>query len=55
MLPSEYIIREHYRLRKSSCAIISRTFCRIDAVEDLNEVRHIFEREIPKIRELEKE
>ena len=54
MLPSEYIIREHYRL-ESSCAILSRTFCRIDAVEDLNEVRHIFEREIPKIRELEKE
>ena len=41
MLPSEYIIREHYRL-ESSCAILSRTFCRIDAVEDLNEVRFIF-------------
>lgn len=54
MLPSEYIIREHYRL-ESTCAILSRSFCRIDMEKDLDGIRHIFETEIPKIRELEKE
>ena len=54
MLPSEYIIREHYRL-ESTCAILSRSFCRTDLVKDLDEVRHIFETGLPEIRALEKE
>lgn len=54
MLPSEYIIREHYRL-ESTCAILSRSFCRTDSVKDLDEVRHIFETGLPEIRALEKE
>ena len=54
MLPSEYIIREHYRL-ESTCAILSRSFCRTDMVKDLNEIRHIFETGLPEIRALEKE
>lgn len=54
MLPSEYIIREHYRL-ESTCTILSRSFCRTDLVRNLEEVRYIFETGIPKIRILEKE
>ena len=54
MLPSEYIIREHYRL-ESTCAILSRSFCRTDLVKDLDEVRHIFETGLLEIRALEKE
>lgn len=54
MLPSEYIIREHYRLG-STCAILSRSFCRTDIVKDLNEIRKIFETGLPEIRQLEEE
>lgn len=54
MLPSEYIIREHYRL-ESTCAILSRSFCRTDMVKDLDEVRSIFATGLPEIRTLEKE
>lgn len=54
MLPSEYIIREHYRLG-STCAILSRSFCRTDIVKDLNEIRKIFETGLPEIRRLEEE
>ena len=54
MLPSEYVIKEHYRLG-STCAILSRSFCRTDQVTDLKEIQKIFETELPKIRELEEE
>lgn len=54
MLPSEYIIREHYRLG-STCVILSRSFCRTDIVKDLNEIRKIFETGLPEIRQLEEE
>lgn len=54
MLPSEYVIKEHYRLG-SACAILSRSFCRTDQVTDLKEIQKIFEIELPKIRELEEE
>lgn len=54
MLPSEYVIKEHYRLG-STCAILSRSFCRTDQVTDLKVIQKIFETELPKIRELEEE
>lgn len=54
MLPSEYIIREHYRLG-STCVILSRSFCRTDVIKDLNEIRKIFEIGLPEIRQLEVE
>ena len=54
MLPSEYVIKEHYRLG-SACAILSRSFCRTGQVTDLKEIQKIFEIELPKIRELEEE
>ena len=53
MLPSEYVIKEHYRLG-STCAILSRSFCRTDQVTDLKEIQKIFETELPKIGNLKK-
>lgn len=54
LLPSEYIIREHYRL-ESTCAILSRSFCRIDRIKEIEEVRKIFATGIHEIRKLEAE
>lgn len=54
MLPSEYIIREHYRLQ-SSCAILSRSFCDVRKISDLNLVRAIFTKGVRDIRMLEQE
>ena len=54
MLPSEYVIREHYRLG-STCAILSRSFCRTDHIKNLDEIRSTFTAGLPEIRELEAE
>ena len=54
LLPSEYIIREHYRL-ESTCVILSRSFCRIDRIKEIGEVRKIFATGIQEIRKLEAE
>lgn len=54
LLPSEYVIREHYRL-ESSAVILSRSFCRSDLTIDINEIQNIFKTELPKVRKLEKE
>ena len=54
MLPSEYVIREHYRLG-SSCAILSRSFCNTDLVHDLGEIEMIFRNGLHEIRTLEEE
>lgn len=53
-LPSEYIIREHYRLESSS-AILSRTFCNTDNINDYSKVEEIFKTGITQIRTLEEE
>ncbi len=53
-LPAENIIREHYRLG-STCAILSRSFCNINDYSDLEEIRHLFNEGVKKIRELEEE
>lgn len=53
-LPSEYVIREHYRLG-STCAILSRSFCNTNLVTDLDEVRSIFNSGLRDIRTLEEE
>lgn len=52
VLPSEYIIGEHYRL-KSSMAILSRSFCNTKIVEDENEVQKLFDIGVSKVREYE--
>lgn len=54
MLPSEYIIREHYRLG-SSCAILSRSFCNIKTIENMDEVRSVFGKGLKEIRDFEAE
>lgn len=52
MLPSEYIIREHYRLG-SSCAILSRSFCNVDKVKHIGIISSTFIDGVKAIRELE--
>lgn len=54
MLPAEHVIAEHYRLG-SSMAILSRSFCDIYKTSDMEEVQRLFEQELKKIREYEKE
>lgn len=54
MLPSEYIIREHYRLGSSS-AILSRSFCNLEKVKHIGIVSSTFIDGVKEIRELEKE
>lgn len=53
-VPAEMIIREHYRIG-SRMAILSRSFCNINKIEDLDAVEEIFYRGIREIRNLEKE
>lgn len=54
MLPSEYIIREHYRLG-STCAILSRSFCNVDKVNHIGIISSTFIDGVKAIRELEAE
>lgn len=52
-LPAEHIIAEHYRLG-SSMAILSRSFCNVNKVGNINEVKELFKFGIDDIREYEK-
>ncbi|MBQ3014324.1 MAG: aldolase [Clostridia bacterium] len=54
MLPSERIIKEHYRLG-STCAILSRSFCDANKIADVNEIRSVFVNGVREIRALEAE
>jgi len=54
LVPAEMIFKEHYRLG-SRMVILSRSFCNIMKVEDLNAVEEIFYRGVREIRALEKE
>lgn len=49
LVNSEYIINEHYRLG-SSGAILSRSFCNADKIDDFKILRDIFARGIKDIR-----
>lgn len=53
-LPSEYVIKEHYRL-KSTSAILSRSFCDVREINSASEIKCIFEEGIRCIREYENE
>lgn len=53
-LPSEYIIREHYRLG-STRAILSRSFCDVNKVQHLGEIARTFVDGVREIRALEEE
>ena len=52
VIPGEMVLKEHYRLG-SSMVIVSRSFCNLDLVSNLNEVNSIFHRGIKEIRDLE--
>ena len=52
MLPAEYVLSEHYRLG-STRAILSRAFCNINKITDINEIKTLFESEISRIRKYE--
>lgn len=54
LLPSEYVIREHYRLG-STCSILSRSFCNVNNVKSLDIISDIFVNGIAEIRNFEKE
>lgn len=54
MLPSEYVIREHYRLG-STATILSRSFCNVHKIQDMRLIRRIFTDGVAQIRDLEEE
>ena len=54
LLPSEYIIKEHYRLG-STCSILSRSFCNISNIKHMGVISSTFVNGIREIREFEKE
>jgi len=54
MLHSEHVIAEHYRVG-STCAILSRSFCNTNVIKDKEEIKRIFDVELKKIREYEKD
>lgn len=53
-LPAEYIIGEHVRLG-SQYVILSRSFCNINQVTDLNEIQRAFVDGVADIRRVERE
>ena len=53
MLPSEYVIAEHYRLGSQS-AILSRSFANVNKMSELDEIEGLFELETENIRKYEK-
>ncbi len=52
LLPSEYIICEHKRLG-STAAILSRSFCNVAKIGDLDEIDRIFTEGVRAVREFE--
>lgn len=54
MLPSEYVIREHYRLG-SSAAILSRSFCNTARIPEIERIEQVFRDGVKAIRSFETE
>lgn len=54
MVPGRIILKEHYRLG-STCAILSRSFCNVSKVPQIEEVRAIFTEGVQAIRQQEEE
>ncbi len=52
MIPAEKIILEHYRLG-STRAILSRSFCDTDKIEDISQIESLFAVNMKKLRECE--
>lgn len=53
-LPTENVMGEHYRVG-SSMAILSRSFCNVNKIQDMDEIRGIFESGVNEIRAHEAE
>lgn len=53
-IPAEMVIREHYRVG-STRAILSRSFCNANKINDLGEIKETFESGMKEIRDFEKE
>lgn len=53
-VPAEMIIKEHYLLG-SEMAILSRSFCNVDKIKEIDAIEEIFFRGIREIRRLEQE
>lgn len=53
-VPAEMIIKEHYLLG-SEMAILSRSFCNVDKIKEIDAIEEIFFRGIREIRRLEEE
>lgn len=53
MLAGKNVLMEHYRLG-SGCVILSRSFCNVNKIPDLAEIKQIFDKGICEIREYEK-
>lgn len=51
-LPAEYVIAEHYRLG-SSMAILSRSFCNVNKIDNIKTVKDVFGRGVNEIRNYE--
>lgn len=51
-LPGKKVLPEHYALG-STCVILSRAFCNTNIIQDLDEIKSIFENGVKKIREYE--
>ncbi|MCH5188654.1 MAG: aldolase [Oscillospiraceae bacterium] len=54
VLPSEHVIKEHYRMG-STCVILSRSFYNLDKAEETEKIRAAFTSGVREIRELEAE
>ncbi len=54
LLPSEYIIKEHLRIGSTS-VILSRSFCDLNKVQNISDIKPVFEKGVEKIRGLESE
>jgi len=52
MLPAERIVMEHYRIG-STRAILSRSFCNADEIEDITYIEKIFSDNMKKLRDFE--
>ena len=53
ILPAEKVIMDHYRLG-STMAILSRSFCDANKIDDAEEIRRLFLPEVKRIRKAEK-
>ncbi len=53
-LPSEYVIREHYKLG-STCAILSRSFCNVNQISHIGVISSTFVNGVREIRNFEKD